>query len=105
MDEWKDEEKDDYFKEIIHVENMSVILCHKEIDSIQMRYFFIHKWDTLAQHLEEGTMLFLGGVHGDDKTGQIGDTITSCNTMRNQVKYFLRPNVGSKDYAFKSSSE
>ena len=69
---------------VIRAEKLAIFTSSKEVDEFQIREFFLERWDFLSQGLDNGTMLFLAGVHGT-KDGKVGEISDSLETMIRQV--------------------
>ena len=69
---------------VIRAEKLAIFTSSKEIDEFQIREFFLERWDFLSQGLDNGTMLFLAGVHGTED-GKVVEVADSLETMIQQV--------------------
>ena len=69
---------------VIRAEKLAIFTSSKEVDEWQIREFFLERWDFLSQGLDNGTMLFLAGVHGT-KDGKVIEVADSLETMIRQV--------------------
>ena len=69
---------------VIRAEKLAIFTSSKEVDEFQIREFFLQRWDLLSQGLDNGTMLFLVGVHGTED-GKVGENSDSLETMMRQV--------------------
>ena len=69
---------------VIQAEKLAIFTSSKEIDEFQIREFFLERWDFLSQGLDNGTMLFLEGVHGTED-GKVVEVADSLETMIRQV--------------------
>ena len=67
-----------------HVDSFSVITSFVKINAIQVRLLLLEHWDRLTQQMSNCSLLFIGGVHGNEK-GQIVGVTGSSITMANQV--------------------
>ena len=67
---------------IVHADKLAVFTCNDEIDERQIRFYVIHNWETLTQGMDNSTILFIAGVHGDE-TGKLGPN-EDIQTMKNQ---------------------
>ena len=57
---------------ILCIENLSIVTSIGEVDVIQVREVIRDKWKVLFEHLNNGTVLFIAGIHGK-KDGTLGD--------------------------------
>ena len=69
---------------VIRAEKLAIFTSSKEVDEFQIREFFLQRWDLLSQGLDNGTMLFLAGVHGTEE-GKVVEDADSLETMMRQV--------------------
>ena len=69
---------------VIRVEKLAIFSSSKEVDEFQIREFFLERWDFLSQGLDNGTMLFLAGVHGTEE-GKLVENADSLETIIRQV--------------------
>ena len=68
----------------LHVDSFAIITSTKETHAMTVRKLLLAHWDKITQQMADCTLLFIGGVHGDEK-GQIVGEVNSCKTMANQV--------------------
>ena len=73
-----------FSKGVIRVEKLAIFTSSQEVDEFQIREFFLARWDFLSQGLDNGTMLFLAGVHGTED-GKVVEVADSLETMIRQV--------------------
>ena len=66
---------------VIHADKLAVFTCNDLIDEFNIRCYFIKHWYTLTQGLDNATILFIAGVHGEEngKLGENEDIITLQN--------------------------
>ena len=69
---------------VIRAEKLAIFTSSKEVDEWQIREFFLERWDFLSQGLDNGTMLFLAGVHGSED-GKVVEVADRLETMIQQV--------------------
>ena len=74
---------------VIRAEKLAIFTSSKEVDEFQIREFFLERWDFLSQGLDNGTMLFLAGVHGTED-GKVGENSDSLETMMRQVTQIFK---------------
>ena len=70
---------------VIRAEKLAIFTSCDEVDEFQIREFFIEKWNFLSQFMENGTILFIAGVHGT-KEGKLSECADSLETMIRQFK-------------------
>ena len=71
-------------KDILRIENLSVVTSFGKVNCRQVREVIFEKWTVLFEHLNNGTVLFIAGIHGDED-GTLGDFANSVQQMMNQV--------------------
>ena len=64
-------------------EKLAVFTFNDVISEPEFRRYFIDKWETLTQQMENSTILFIGGIHGDKK-GNLGPN-ENIISLTNQV--------------------
>ena len=67
-------------------EKLAVFTFNDEISEPDFRRYFINKWETLTLQMENSTILFIGGIHGD-KFGNLGPN-ENIISLTNQVMNF-----------------
>ena len=69
---------------VVHADKLAIFTCDKPIHEVNIRTFFIKHWKTLSQGLDNSTILFIGGIHGDQfgKLGGKEDIISLKNQVR-----------------------
>ena len=70
---------------VIRAEKLAIFTSSKEVDEFQIRESFLQRWDLLSQGLDNGTMLFLAGVHGTED-GKVVEVADSLETMIRQFE-------------------
>ena len=70
---------------VLQIEKLTIFSSNNEVDEWQIREFFHEKWDFLSQRLDNGTLLFMTGVHGTED-GKLGKFADSLDTMIRQFK-------------------
>ena len=70
---------------VIRAEKLAIFTSCDEVDEFQIREFFLEKWNYLSQFMENGTILFIAGVHGT-KEGKLSECADSLETMIRQFK-------------------
>ena len=75
------------------IENLSIVTSIGKVNARQVREVIIDKWDVLFEHLNNGTVLFIAGIHGNED-GTLGDFSRSVEQMMNQVKIGLVNFIG-----------
>ena len=70
---------------VIRAEKLAIFTSSKEVDEFQIREFFLQRWDLLSQGLDNGTMLFLAGVH-ETEDGKVVEVADSLETMIRQFE-------------------
>ena len=69
----------------IVIEKLAVITFDDVVSEPAFRRYLIRSWESLTKGLNNGsTILFIGGVHGDDK-GKLGPR-ENIQTLKNQVR-------------------
>ena len=69
----------------IVIEKLAVITFDDVVSEPAFRRYFKRSWDSLTKGFNNGsTILFIGGVHGDDK-GKLGPR-ENIQTLKNQVR-------------------
>ena len=69
----------------IVIEKLAVITFDDVVSEPAFRRYLERSWKTLTEGLNNGsTILFIGGVHGDDK-GKLGPR-ENIQTLKNQVR-------------------
>ena len=71
-------------KEQIVIEKSAVITFDNEVDEMAFRRYMKNNWENLTLGLNESTILFLAGVHGED-SGKLGPN-EDIQTLKNQVR-------------------
>ena len=69
---------------VIRAEKLAIFTSREEVDEFQIREFFLEHWDFLSQGLDNGTLLFLAGLHGTED-GKVVEVADSLETMIGQV--------------------
>ena len=70
---------------VIRAEKLAIFTSSQEVDERQIREFFLERWDFLSQGLDNGTILFLAGVHGTED-GRVVEFADSFENMILQVR-------------------
>ena len=70
-------------KQIV-IEKSAVITFDNEVDEMAFRRYMKNNWENLTLGLNESTILFLAGVHGED-SGKLGPN-EDIQTLKNQVR-------------------
>ena len=70
-------------KQIV-IEKSAVITFDNEVDEMAFRRYMKNNWENLTLGLNESTILFLAGVHGED-SGALGPN-EDIQTLKNQVR-------------------
>ena len=68
---------------VIRVEKLAVFCASEEVNEWQIRGFFLEKWRLLSSNLDNGTILFIAGVHGK-ADGELAEEADSLETMIRQ---------------------
>ena len=74
-------------KEQIVIEKSAVITFEHVVDEMAFRRYLKYHWQNLTFGLNNSTILFLAGVHGED-SGKLGPN-EDIQTMKNQVRINL----------------
>ena len=53
-------------------DKLTIFTSSKTVDPPEIRKYIINHWDEISVRLENATVLFIGGVHGDPN-GALGD--------------------------------
>ena len=70
-------------KQIV-IEKSAVITFDDEVDEMAFRRYMKNNWENLTLGLNDSTILFLAGVHGED-SGKLGPN-EDIQTLKNQVR-------------------
>ena len=70
--------------EQIVIEKSAVITFDNEVAEMAFRRYMKNNWDNLTKGLNDSTILFLAGVHGED-SGELGPN-EDIQTLKNQVR-------------------
>ena len=70
--------------EIVHADKLAIFSCNDEIGEIDIRHYFIKNWKTLTIGLDNSTILFIAGIHGDE-SGKL-DENEDIQQLKNQVR-------------------
>ena len=73
-----------FYEHQIRAEKLAIFTSTEEVEVREFREFLVEKWQTLSEGLDNGTILFIAGVHGTDE-GKLGDRANSLETMKRQV--------------------
>ena len=76
-------------KQIV-IEKSAVITFDNEVDEMAFRRYMKNNWENLTLGLNESTLLFLAGVHGED-SGKLGPN-EDIQTLKNQVRIIPKTN-------------
>ena len=68
---------------VIRVEKLAVFCASEEVNEWQIRGFFLENWKLLRSNLDNGTILFIAGVHGK-ADGELAEDADSLETMIRQ---------------------
>ena len=74
-------------EEKIVAEKLAVFTFDDEINEPSFRRYLIENWKNLTVGMKKSTILFMGGIHGQD-TGKFGAPV-GIQTLKNQVRIFL----------------
>ena len=74
-------------EEKIVTEKLAVFTFDDEINEPSFRRYLIENWKNLTVGMKKSTILFMGGIHGQD-TGKFGAPV-GIQTLKNQVRIFL----------------
>ena len=73
--------------DVLRAEMLAIVSAFDMVNARQVREMLRLRWSEISAHLDNGTMLFIMGVHGSSD-GKLGDKIETIKTMQNQVKFF-----------------
>ena len=76
--------------EQIVIEKSAVITFDNEVAEMAFRRYMKNNWDNLTKGLNNSTILFLAGVHGED-SGKLGPN-EDIQTLKNQVRIIPKTN-------------
>ena len=82
--------------DVLRAEMLAIVSAYDMVNARQVREMLRLKWDAISAYLENGTMLFIMGVHGS-KDGTLGDQIENIQTMKNQVRNFYQWSLHNLD--------
>ena len=74
------------FADKIVKEKLAVFTFNDAMQEPSFRRYFIKNWNNLTVGLKKSTILFIGGIHGQE-TGDVGGYV-SFKTLTNQVRIF-----------------
>ena len=63
---------------------LAIVSAFDMVNARQVREMLRLRWSEISAHLDNGTMLFLMGIHGNED-GKLGERIGNIRTMQNQV--------------------
>ena len=75
---------DPYLQDRVVNGKLAVFTFNNLVDERQVRFYFIKNWKTLTLGMDGSTILFIGGIHGED-TGKFGPN-EDIQTLKNQVR-------------------
>ena len=73
--------------DVLRAEMLAVVTAFDMVNARQVREMIRLRWREISNHLNNGTMLFIMGVHGMED-GQLGPREGNIKTMRNQVNFY-----------------
>ena len=73
-----------FYEHQIRAEKLAIFTSAEEVEVREFREFLVEKWKTLSAGLDNGTILFIAGVHGTDD-GKLGPRADSIETLKKQV--------------------
>lgn len=73
---------------VLRVEKLAIFTSSREVNEYVIRKFFLARWDFLSQGLDNGTILFLAGVHVTEED-KVVEYPESLETMILQVQLIL----------------
>ena len=91
-------------EEKIVKEKLAVFTFDDEINEPSFRRYLIENWKNLTVGMKKSTILFMGGIHGQD-TGKFGAPV-GIQTLKNQVRIFFDyffVEISSKYFNYSSS--
>ena len=56
-----------FYEHQIRAEKLAIFTSTEEVEVREFREFLVEKWKTLSAGLDNGTILFIAGVHGTDE--------------------------------------
>ena len=71
--------------DVLRAEMLAVVTAFDMVNARQVREMIRQKWDQISTHLDNGTLLFIMGIHGSND-GTLGPRVGNIKTMKNQVK-------------------
>ena len=76
-------------KKQIVIEKSAIITFEHVVDEMAFRRYLKDHWMDLTLGLNNSTILFLAGVHGED-SGELGPN-EDIQTLKNQVRIIINP--------------
>ena len=70
--------------DVLRAEMLAIVSAFDMVNARQVREMLRLRWDEISAHLENGTMLFIMGIHGNED-GKLGERENNIRTMQNQV--------------------
>ena len=74
-----------FYERQIRAEKLAIFTSTEEITVREFREFLVEKWHILSAGLDNGTILFIAGVHGTNE-GKLGDPANNLETMKKQFE-------------------
>ena len=71
--------------DVLRAEMLTIVSAYDMVNARQVREMLRLRWDEISVYLENGTILFIMGIHGS-KDGTLGDQVENIQTMKNQVR-------------------
>ena len=75
--------------EVLRAEMFAIVSAFDLVNASHVREMLRLRWNEVSAYLDNGTMLFIMGVHGFED-GNLGKREGNIKTMQNQVKYIVR---------------
>ena len=73
--------------DVLRAEMLAIVSAFDMVNARQVREMLRLRWSEIRAHLDNGTMLFIMGIHGN-KDGKLGERIGNIRTMQDQVTTF-----------------
>ena len=70
--------------DVLRAEMYAIVSAFDMVNARQVREMLRLRWGEISAHLDNGTMLFIMGVHGMED-GNLGPREGNIKTMQNQV--------------------
>ena len=75
-------------EDVLRAEMLAVVTSFTEVNAFQFREVVRQKWEQIGAHMDNCTMLVIGGIHGD-KHGNLKGLEGNMKTLKRQVRFTM----------------